>query len=199
MKSSMRAAVATVTLLAASPALAGADPFLGEIMLVGYTFCPRDWAEANGQLVSIAANTALFSLYGCTYGGDCRSTFALPDLRGRVAMHVNSGGNPPSPLPPNVLGEIGGSPSTTLTISQLPAHTHQLYGTASAPSQPSPGNGMLGTFPAGQNIYASGPANAAMSAAAIGSTGNNLPVSLYQPYLVLRYCVAMAGIFPSRN
>ena len=95
MKSSLRAAAAIVTLLGASPALAGADPFLGEIMLVGYTFCPRDWAEANGQLISIAANTALFSLYGCTYGGDCRTTFALPDLRGRVAMHVNSGGNPP--------------------------------------------------------------------------------------------------------
>jgi len=198
MRYSLRAAAAIVTLLGASPALAGAEPFLGEIMLVGYTFCPRDWADANGQLISIAANTALFSLYGCTYGGDCRTTFALPDLRGRVVMGLNAGG-PPTPLPPNDLGEIGGSPSTTLTTGELPAHTHQLFGTNTAPSTPNPVNAILGTFPPGQSIYGNGPANVNMSAAAIGISGKSDPVSLYQPYLVLRYCVAMAGIFPSRN
>jgi microcystin-dependent protein len=175
-------------------AQAGAEPFIGEIMMVGYTFCPRGWAEADGQLLPIAQNTALFSLYGTTYGGDGRTTFALPDLRGRVPMHV---GNGPG-LSPNTLGQKGGSETNTLTANQMPAHVHSLNATSAASASGDP----TGNLPANTGrtfTYAGGAPNAQMSGSAVGNTGGGQAVNNMQPFQVIRFCVALQGIFPSRS
>ena len=180
---------------AGPPAMAQAStPYLGQLMLVGFNFCPRGWIEANGQIMPIAPNTALFSLFGTTYGGDGVSTFALPDLRGRIPAHT---GNGPG-LAPVVQGEMMGTDSTTLLSSNLPRHTHQLFGTSSAPDNASPNNALVPTF-AGTNVYsAAGAASVVMKPTAIGPSGNNLPFDQHQPTLVLRWCVALEGVYPSR-
>jgi len=181
---------------AVQPAAAQAsNPMIGQMILVGFTFCPRSWAEANGQLLPIQSNTALFSLYGCTYGGDCRTSFALPDLRGRVPTSFGQGPG----LPEGRLGERIGAPNTTLTTAEMPGHNHQLLATSSGPDADSPANALLATFN-GVNIYAPGAAaNAIMQSNAIGNTGGNQSFPQYQPTLTLRYCIALQGIFPSRN
>ena len=180
--------------LAPRPAEAGAEPFIGEIMMVGYTFCPRGWAEANGQLLPIAQNTALFSLYGTTYGGDGRTTFALPDLRGRVPIHV---GNGPG-LSPNALGQKGGSETNTLTVNQMPPHSHSLNATTAASASPDP-TGNLSANTGRDDNYAGGAPNAQMSSSAIGSSGGGQAVNNMQPFQVIRFCLALQGIFPSRS
>lgn len=190
------AAAAAATLLTASPALAGPDPFLGEIMMVGYNFCPINWTEANGQLLSISQNTALFSLYGTTFGGNGQTTFGLPDLQGRVAMHTGNGAG----LPPATMGEQIGTPSTTLTVNQMPAHTHLLIGTTGDPDWTHPNNNTLGTSPtSAPRIYSDDIPNVPMNPGDIGVTGGSQPFGLYQPSLVIRFCVALQGIYPSRN
>jgi microcystin-dependent protein len=179
---------------ATTPAKAGAEPFIGEIMMVGYTFCPRSWAEANGQLVSINENPALYSLYGTTFGGDGRTTFALPDLRGRVPMHVGQG----SGLLNRALGQQGGSETNTLTANQLLAHSHSLNGTTAAANAVDPlGNVLANT--GRSDTYTTSAPNAQMSSGAIGATGGGQAVNNMQPFLTIRYCVALNGIFPSRN
>ncbi|HTT97594.1 MAG TPA: tail fiber protein [Rhizomicrobium sp.] len=171
------------------------DPYLGQLMVVGFTFCPRGWTEANGQILSIASNTALFSLYGTTYGGNGQTTFALPDLRGRVAMHVGAGLG----LPNADQGEVLGTPTTTLTVANLPAHNHSLNASGAAPSSNDPSGNLLGTFTPTQHVYDPGAPNKVMAPTAIGMTGQNIPFDQHQPSLVLRYCVALQGVFPSRN
>jgi len=179
---------------ATTPAKAGAEPFIGEIMMVGYTFCPRSWAEANGQLLPISNNTALFSLFGTTFGGDGRTTFALPDLRGRVPMHVGQG----SGLLNRALGQQGGSETNTLTANQLLAHSHSLNGTTAAANAVDPlGNVLANT--GRSDTYTTSAPNAQMSSGAIGPTGGGQAVNNMQPFLTIRYCVALNGIFPSRN
>jgi microcystin-dependent protein len=179
---------------ATTPAKAGAEPFIGEIMMVGYTFCPRSWAEANGQLLPISNNTALFSLFGTTFGGDGRTTFALPDLRGRVPMHVGQG----SGLLNRALGQQGGSETNTLTANQLLAHSHSLNGTTAAANAVDPlGNVLANT--GRSDTYTTSAPNAQMSSGAIGATGGGQAVNNMQPFLTIRYCVALNGIFPSRN
>jgi microcystin-dependent protein len=179
---------------ATTPAKAGAEPFIGEIMMVGYTFCPRSWAEANGQLLPISNNTALFSLFGTTFGGDGRTTFALPDLRGRVPMHLGQG----SGLLNRALGQQGGSETNTLTANQLLAHSHSLNGTTAAANAVDPlGNVLANT--GRSDTYTTSAPNAQMSSGAIGATGGGQAVNNMQPFLTIRYCVALNGIFPSRN
>ncbi len=184
-------------LAAGSQAFAQSEPFLGQLMPMANTYCPRFWTEANGQLLAISTNSALFSLFGTTYGGDGRTTFALPDLRGRVAMHTGQGPGQPS----WEMGQTTGQPTVTLTASNLPRHTHPFYASAQTADSPNPAGNALATFASGTNVYVSGgPApNQALSAATVGSAGQNLPVSEYQPTLVIRYCVALNGVFPSRN
>ena len=181
---------------AAQPAGAQAgNALLGQTILVAFSFCPRVWAEAAGQLLPVSQNTALFSLYGCTFGGDCRTTFALPDLRGRVPASTGIGPG----LPDFRLGEKIGLPTTTLTATNLPSHTHSLFGTSSGPAADGPADALLPTFN-NVNIYATGSAaNVVMESDAIGSTGGSQPFSQYQPTLTLRYCIALQGIFPPRN
>jgi len=180
-----------------APASAQAQTqYIGEIALVPYTFCPAGWAEANGQLLPIAQNDALFALYGTTYGGDGRTTFALPDLRGRVPLDQGAVGGQPS----YKQGEKGGTETFTLTVSQMPGHTHAAQATSAMTNNSSPNNALIGTFAANAKVYAS-PGGTALqfNPAAIASTGNNLPVNNMQPYLTMRFCVALFGIFPSRN
>jgi microcystin-dependent protein len=201
------------------------EPFIGQIMLVPYNFAPRGWAFCNGQLLSIAQNTALFSLLGTTYGGNGQTTFALPDLRGRVP--ISSGQGPG--LGSYDLGQIGGAESVTLTTNQMPAHTHQLPShTHQAPahthavtaltdsaSTGAPTSNLPASAARGTNLYAPPSANTTTMASsmiqsggelptssaqpAIQSTGGSQPFDISAPYLTLNYCIALEGIFPARE
>jgi microcystin-dependent protein len=170
------------------------EPFLGMIIIVPYNFAPRGWAFCNGQILPIAQNTALFSLLGTTFGGNGQTTFALPDLRGRVP---NSSGQGPG-LSSYDLGQVGGTESTTLTINNMPAHNHQVGCNTEGSTTGNPSGAVPGDTSAG-NIYAPSGSGALMNATMIGNTGGSQPFGILQPYLTLNYCIALEGIFPSRN
>ena len=176
------------------------EPFLGMIIIVPYNFAPRGWAFCNGQILPIAQNTALFSLLGTTFGGNGQTTFALPDLRGRVP---NSSGQGPG-LSSYDLGQVGGVESETLTINQMPAHNHQVACLNGTPTTAKPAGNILANLsidppPTTQNIYANTASNNLMSPTMITNTGGSQPFSVLQPYLTLNFCIALEGIFPSRN
>jgi len=161
----------------------------------GFNFAPRNWAMCNGQILSIAQNTALFSLLGTTYGGNGQTTFALPDLRGRVGIHFGQGPG----LSPYALGQVGGTETTSLTINNLPAHTHPF-------APPCVDDDATGGIPTGKspatsanNIYASPTGTATMAPGTTGPTGGSQPFSILPPYLAVNWCIALNGIFPSRN
>jgi microcystin-dependent protein len=166
-----------------------AEPFLSEIRIMSFEFAPKGWALSNGQLLPINQNQALFSLLGTTFGGDGRVNFALPDLRARTPIHVGSG---------HTLGERGGEQAHTLSIAELPEHTH----VAQASSQP--GNGFVPTGNLlakveGVDAYAP-PANlVAMIAGSIANAGGSQAHLNMQPFLTLSFCIALQGIFPSPN
>ena len=174
------------------------EPFLGMIMIVPYNFAPRGWAFCNGQILPIAQNTALFSLLGTTFGGNGQTTFALPDLRGRVP---NSSGQGPG-LSSYDLGQVSGTESETITINQMPAHNHQVACLQGEATSPRPQGNFLAilTVPTDSNslLYAA-TADALMAPTSITNTGGSQPISLLQPYLTLNFCIALEGIFPSRN
>lgn len=175
------------------------EPFLGMIIIVPYNFSPRGWAFCNGQILPIAQNTALFSLLGTTFGGNGQTTFALPDLRGRVP---NSSGQGPG-LSSYDLGQVGGTESETLTVNQMPLHNHQVACLrGSDPTSPRPNGGFPGTItvPTDPNslLYGATSDNL-MAPTMITNTGGSQPFALLQPYLTLNYCIALEGIFPSRN
>lgn len=192
---------------------ASIDPILGSVCMVGFNFAPRSWAFCNGQLLPIAQNSALFSILGTEYGGDGRTTFGLPDLRGRVPMHA---GNGPG-LKPRRLGQRGGSEYNTLTTSQLPSHSHSLNSAkialAGGPADKTHGaNSSLATISVGSDglgttaskVFSSGaPSTNALASNTIqGNTdavGANQPVYNMQPFLVLNYIIALVGVFPSRS
>ena len=181
-----------------------ADPFLGQILLVPYSFAPRNWANCDGTLTAISQNQALFSLIGCVFGGDCRTTFALPDLRGRTAIHVGTGPG----LPPYQVGQNGGTPTVTLTNNEIPSHTHSASGTTQATSAVGNQLDPTGRYLAqegsvGVPLYHDGPSDEAMAAGNVavtvlpdggGGSHNNM-----QPFLTLRYVIALLGVYPSRN
>jgi microcystin-dependent protein len=180
-------------------ALADAEPFVGEIAATGNGFCPRGWAEAAGQVLAISANDALFSLYGTAYGGNGITTFALPDLRGRSPVGVGTGNG----LSPRPLGSNAGQQSVELGINQLALHNHTVGATNSDGNFPGPGGKILAAAPAGgsgaETIYSELPPNRTMSPLMISNTGASAPVDTLDPTLVVRYCVALVGIYPSRN
>lgn len=171
------------------------DAYLGEIRLFGYNWCPTGWNQAAGQLLSIAQNTALFSLYGTSFGGDGVVTFALPNLSGRapVGQLANGVGQP--------FGAVYGQSTTTLTISQMPMHTHPFMASSAANGTNDPSNAIFPTFTSTQHVYAvaGSPANKPMAATTVGIAGGSQPFSTQSPSLSLNWCVAMVGIFPSRN
>ncbi len=167
---------------------------LGEIYLVPYNFSPVGFADCNGQLLSISQNTALFSLLGTTYGGDGKSTFALPDLRDRVPVGVGQGPG----LSIYSEGQTGGEYSHTLTISEMPAHTHAVMADTGQAVSASPIGNVPGRNTAGVPIYARLP-NAPGSEVAVGTAGGGQPHNNLQPYLGLKYIIALQGVYPSRN
>jgi microcystin-dependent protein len=173
------------------------DPWLGEIALVAFNFAPQGWAFCNGQLLSIAQNTALFSLLGTTYGGDGQTTFALPDLRSRVPLCFGQGNG----LSSYSLGGTGGLEGVTLSAGQIPAHTHSYTPQASASggTAVSPAGALWAESPDGAALYKSGASNTNMAAQTIGSTGGGQSHENRQPYLSLNYVIALQGIFPSRS
>ena len=184
---------------AANPRVAKADgdPFLGEIALVPYNFAPQGWAFCDGQILPIAQNTALFALLGTTFGGNGQTTFALPDLRGRVPLHV--GGGPGPGLSSYVIGQNGGVEAVTLLANQMPAHNHGLNADAANGTSDSPVNGIMGRNASGVPQYSGAAPNATMGAAAIASAGGSQPHENRPPYLAMNYIIALVGIFPSRN
>lgn len=189
------AGIAGATLGATAPAHAGAEPFIGEMMLSGYNFCPRNFAQANGQLLPIAQNTALFSLLGTTFGGNGQTTFALPDLRGRSPI---GGGQGPG-LSNYFLGQTGGQESFTLNVSQMPAHNHLVNATNATADKAGPGDKFLASGANGLNLYSEAAANRTMNSAMIGSAGNGQPVGHRSPFLTMTWCIALQGIFPARD
>lgn len=164
-----------------------AEPFLSEIRIMSFVFAPRGWALCNGQLLPINQNQALFSLLGTTYGGDGRVNFALPDLRGRTPIHTGSG---------FTLGERGGEQAHTLSISELPTHTHVLNATSNNGNQLIPGNNLLAAS-ANQLYHALDGNLQAMSSSSIANVGGSQAHLNMQPFLTLSFCIALQGIFPS--
>jgi microcystin-dependent protein len=161
-------------------------------------FAPRGWALCNGQVLSIAQNTALFSLLGTTYGGNGTSNFQLPDLQGRLPLGQ---GNGPG-LSPYVLGEMTGAESVTLTPANLPAHTHALLAdaaTVGTPTESPAGNALAATQRNETPIYTSATPTVALDPRSVGETGGSLPLSTFQPAVALNFIIALQGIFPSRN
>jgi microcystin-dependent protein len=167
------------------------EPFIGELSLVGFNFAPRGWALCNGQLLAIAQNTALFSLLGTQYGGNGQTTFALPDLRGRVPIHQGQGPG----LSSYTVGQMAGQETNTLTINQMPQHNHLLASTNTAATTSRPNGAIL----AAGGSYSTSPDGGQMLAQAVGISGGNQPHNIIQPYLTLNWVIALEGIFPSRN
>jgi microcystin-dependent protein len=170
------------------------EPFIGMIVQFGGTFAPRGWALCDGQLLDIASHSALFSILGASYGGDGRTTFALPDLRGRVAIHPGTG----SGLTPRRIGEKSGAESVTLTVKNMPAHNHHYNAVnGDAKATTAAGNSLANneTTP----IYSGGSPTAEMNPGVIGNTGNSQPFNIVQPFQCVNFIIALEGIFPSRN
>jgi len=169
------------------------EPFVGEIMLFAGNFAPRGWAFCDGQLLAVSQNDALFSLLGTTYGGDGRTTFALPDLRGRAPLHQGHG----PALSDRRLGSKGGEEHVTLTANQIPAHGHPVMASSAAADSADPAGRVLAH--ANINLYGTAAPAADMAAATIGTTGGGQPHDNMMPYQVIHYCIALVGIYPSRQ
>jgi microcystin-dependent protein len=167
------------------------EPFLSEIKIVSFNFPPKGWALCNGQFLPINQNQALFALLGTTYGGNGQTTFALPNLRGQVPIHMGNG---------HTLGETAGSPAVTVNISQLPAHTHFMNASSSNGDQPFPSNPNPNVLAALNSPIYSGPNSlTTLSPQSVTSVGGSQPHNNMMPYLVLNFIIALQGIFPSRN
>jgi microcystin-dependent protein len=179
-----------------------ADPFLGEIRMFGFNFAPSGWQLCNGQTLAISQYAALFALLGTTYGGNGTTTFQLPNLQGQVPIHQGSGGGGVY-----VIGEASGSPTVTMLASNMPAHNHLVNavtstsGNVAQPAAAYPATVQItGETKGGTvNTYSTASPNAQMNPAMITSAGGNVPHNNMQPYLVVNFCIAMSGLFPSRN
>jgi microcystin-dependent protein len=164
-----------------------AQPYVGEIRMFAGNFAPAGWAFCNGQLLAISANETLYQLIGTTYGGDGQTTFALPDLRGRLPLHQGAG---------FILAETGGAETLTLTVNQIPAHTHPLMASADLASSPNPEANVLAET-VSTTPYFAGPGAVPLSPQAIAPAGGSQPHENFQPYLCINYIISLFGIFPS--
>lgn len=172
-----------------------ADPFVAEIRIFPFNFAPKGWAFCNGQLLPISQNTALFALLGTTYGGDGKSTFALPDLQGSAAMHPGQGQG----LSLRDLGQIGGAETVTLLQSEMPVHTHAVRASIEPGDNRLPSPTVALSVSTGAFAYAGGsPALTQMAFQALPPAGGSLPHNNLQPYLTLNFCIALQGVFPPR-
>lgn len=178
------------------------DPYLSNVTIFAGNFAPMSWAFCNGALLSIAENTALFSLLGTTYGGDGQTTFALPDLRGRFANHAGSGPG----LPSYDLGQVGGSESTTLLTINLPAHNHIVTSVTGSPGAfldaggaNAPGGNVPSLLTARYNTITDAQMAPTVTNTVTPVVGSNQPVSNLSPYIAMNYIICVEGIYPSRN
>ncbi len=165
-----------------------AQPYVGEIRMFAGNFAPAGWMFCEGQLMPISENETLFQLIGTTYGGDGQSTFALPDLRGRIPIHNGNG---------FILAETGGAEEITLTAAQIPAHTHALVATTDLANSASPADAYLSATATGNKIYSTASPSIPLSAQEISPTGGSQPHTNFQPYLCVDYIISLFGIFPS--
>jgi microcystin-dependent protein len=170
------------------------EPFVGEIRMFAGNFAPRGWAFCDGQLLAVSQNDALFSLLGTIYGGDGRTTFGLPDLRGRIPIHAGDGPG----LSPRRLGSKGGAEKVTLTVNQLPSHTHPLKASSDPATVPNPQGTVLGTGNVIE-LYSGDPADSNLSANAITSVGGSRSHTNLMPFLCVHFIIALVGIYPSRH
>jgi len=165
-----------------------ADPFIGEIRLMSFNFAPREWAQCNGQLLQIGQNQALFSLLGTTFGGNGQTTFALPDLRGRVPIHAGAS---------HTLGERAGEQAHTLSVAELPQHQHAAQATSATGDTPVAPTNLLADSPS--QLYAAPGAMTPLQPTSVSTVGGSQAHLNMQPFLTLNFCIALDGIFPSRN
>ena len=163
-----------------------AQPYVGEVRMFGGNFAPAGWMFCEGQLLPISEYETLFQLIGTTYGGDGQSTFALPDLRGRLPVHQGNGA---------ILAQTGGAETVTLTVSQIPAHTHPYLASNDIPGQTSPQNNVLGQ--AAAKFYRAGSPSVTLNPGSVSSTGGSQPHNNFQPYLCVDFIISLFGIFPS--
>ena len=165
-------------------------PFLGQLLLCSWNFPAKGWALCNGQLMSIQQNAALFSLLGTYYGGNGIQNFALPNLQGRTPVGIGTAEG-------ITIGQMAGTESVTLLSTEVPLHTHQVNATTSAPGTTSPSGALLARGTA--SVYAGATNLVAMNAASVSFMGGSQPHENRQPYLVMNWCIALSGIFPSQN
>jgi microcystin-dependent protein len=169
-----------------------ADPFVAEIRIFPFNFAPKGWAWCNGQLLPISQNTALFSLLGTTYGGNGKSTFALPDLQGRAPMHPGQGPG----LSLHDLGETGGAETVSLLVSEIPVHSHAFQVSEEVVNESTPANNLFG---AGETRYASPSNLTPLAPNSLSPAGGSQPHNNMQPYLTFYFCIALQGVFPPRT
>jgi len=169
------------------------EPFLAEVRIVGFNFPPRGWAFCDGQILPINQHQSLYSLLGTTYGGDGRTSFALPDLRGRTPIHIGSNGTGGS----HTLGSKSGEEAHPLTANEIPQHTHPLQGSTVNASQQSPSGNVFARGAITAYHDRTSPVN--MHSGAVGNIGTGAGHENMQPYLALNFCIALTGVFPSRN
>lgn len=182
------------TLTLPNAVYASENPFIGEIACGGWNFCPSGWMSCDGQLLPISSYPELFTLIGTTYGGDGQSSFALPDLRGRTMVHQGAGPG----LSPRTLGQTGGLETVTLTVQQIPAHSHTVVAHTGTEKSASPQNAIAGTAPSTVPVFTSSlSANIALNSAAVTSSGASQAHNNRQPYLTVKCCISLYGIFPS--
>jgi microcystin-dependent protein len=170
------------------------EPFIGEIRMFGGNFAPRGWALCDGQLLSVSQNDALFSLLGTVYGGDGGTTFGLPDLRGRIPVHAGTGPG----LSDRRLGSKSGQESVTLTLNQLPTHTHSYRTSADVGTESDPHGGVLCESPSMAMYRATAP-TVALSGGAVTSVGGSQPHTNLMPFLCFHFIIALVGIYPTRQ
>jgi microcystin-dependent protein len=171
------------------------DPFLGEIRMFGFNFPPSGWALCDGQLLTISQYSALFALLGTQFGGNGSTNFALPNLQSRVPVHMGTGPG----LSPYIIGQAGGNENTSVLIGNMPNHTHLVQCNTGGGNQASPANGFPAVESTGTSLDYSNAADSTMNSAMVEAVGGGTPINNIQPYLCVNFCIALEGIFPSRN